>query len=58
MSEDAHDYWYEKLTHLSQTEEWSAELERNGWQNEYRNGDEFVHYLEEQEKLITDLLLL
>lgn len=56
MSDDAVKYWSEKLDELVETDEWKAELERNGWQSEYRNADDFTTYLENQEKVIVDLL--
>ncbi|OMP68459.1 Bug family tripartite tricarboxylate transporter substrate binding protein [Domibacillus epiphyticus] len=56
MSDDAFDYWNQKLGELSETEEWKAELEKNGWASEYRNAEDFTTYLEEQEKVIIELL--
>lgn len=56
MSDDAVKYWSEKLDELVETDEWKAELDRNGWQSEYRNADDFTTYLENQEKVIVELL--
>lgn len=56
MSDDAVKYWSEKLDKLVETDEWKTELERNGWQSEYRNADDFTTYLENQEKVIVELL--
>ena len=56
MSDAAVKYWSEKLEELVETDEWKAELDRNGWQSEYRNADDFTTYLENQEKVIVDLL--
>jgi len=56
MSDAAYDYWNEKLGKLVETDEWKAELERNGWQSEYRNADDFTAYLEDQDKVIVELL--
>lgn len=56
MSDEASEYWTTKLAELVETEEWKAELERNGWQSEYRNAEEFTTFLEEQEKVIGELL--
>ncbi|WP_075618494.1 Bug family tripartite tricarboxylate transporter substrate binding protein [Paenisporosarcina indica] len=56
MSDAAYDYWTEKLDKLVETDEWKAELERNGWQSEYRNAEDFTTYLEDQDKVIVELL--
>ena len=56
MSDAASDYWTEKLEKLVETDEWKAELERNGWQSEYRNATDFTTYLEDQDKVIVELL--
>ena len=56
MSADAKSYWSEKLEKMVETEEWKAELERNGWASEYRNAEEFTTYLEDQDKVIVELL--
>lgn len=56
MSEDAKNYWSEKLGKMVETEEWKAELTKNGWASEYRNADDFTTYLEDQDKVIVELL--
>lgn len=56
MSETAKNYWVEKLTALNETEEWKAELQRNGWEQDFRVGDDFTTFLNEQEALITEIL--
>jgi putative tricarboxylic transport membrane protein len=56
MSDEAYDYWTSKLDELVETDEWKAELERNGWQSEYRNAEDFTTYLEDQDKVIVELL--
>ncbi|AQQ54382.1 tripartite tricarboxylate transporter substrate binding protein [Planococcus lenghuensis] len=56
MSDGAYDYWSEKLAEMTETEEWQTELEQNGWQSEYKDGEEFATFLEEQEKVIVELL--
>ncbi|TSI04161.1 tripartite tricarboxylate transporter substrate binding protein [Lysinibacillus sp. BW-2-10] len=56
MSEEAYEYWTTKLSEMVETEEWKSELERNGWQYEYRNAEEFTAFLEEQEAVISELL--
>ena len=56
MSEAAKTYWVEKLTALNDKEEWTAELQRNGWEQDFRVGDDFTTFLEEQDKMITEIL--
>lgn len=56
MSNEAFEYWTTKLSEMVETDEWKAELERNGWQHEYRNAEEFTAFLEEQEAVISELL--
>ena len=56
MSDEAYDFWTSKLDELVETDEWKAELERNGWQSEYRNAEDFTTYLEDQDKVIVELL--
>lgn len=56
MSEGAKSYWLEKLDALSKKDEWTAELARNGWENEYRSGADFDTFLKEQEEVILDIL--
>ncbi|MDX1771076.1 MAG: tripartite tricarboxylate transporter substrate binding protein, partial [Planococcaceae bacterium] len=56
MSDDAFEFWTNKLDELVETDEWKAELERNGWQSEYRNAEDFTTYLEDQDKVIVELL--
>lgn len=56
MSQDAVAYWSEKLQAMVETDEWKSEVERNGWQSEYRNSEEFTKYLDEQNATIVELL--
>lgn len=56
MSDTAKAYWTEKLDEMVATDEWEAELERNGWANEYRVGDDFTAFLQEQEQVISEIL--
>jgi putative tricarboxylic transport membrane protein len=49
-------YWQEKLDELSKNETWLKELETNGWESEYKNATEFKTFLEEQDKVIIELL--
>lgn len=56
MSDAAYDYWEEKLEKMVETDEWKAELTKNGWASEYRKGEEFTKYLDEQNTVISELL--
>lgn len=56
MTDAAVDYWAEKLKAMIETDEWKAELERNGWESEYRSSEDFTKYLEDQDKVIVELL--
>ena len=49
MYQDAIDKMYE-------TEEWEAVRARNGWVNIHNSGDDFLTFLEAQEKVIGDLM--
>lgn len=56
MPQHAVNYWQEKLKALSETEEWNEMLEANGWENGFKDGEQFAAFLEEQEKLVKDIL--
>ncbi|MFE1244241.1 Bug family tripartite tricarboxylate transporter substrate binding protein [Fictibacillus sp. NPDC058756] len=56
MSDSAKDYWAKTLKDLNDSKEWQAELERNGWEAEFKDAEEFASFLEEQEKQVEDLL--
>lgn len=56
MSEGAKDYWIEKLKALNEKDEWKEALTRNGWDQEFRVGDDFTTFLEEQEASIVEIL--
>ncbi|WP_456276106.1 Bug family tripartite tricarboxylate transporter substrate binding protein [Bacillus sp. AK128] len=56
MSEAELAFWESKLDELSTNETWLKELETNGWASEYKNPAEFKVFLENQEKVIVDLL--
>lgn len=56
MSEEAKTFWVEQLTALNDKEEWKEELSRNGWEQDFRVGDDFTKFLEEQETVITEIL--
>lgn len=56
MSKDANAYWTEKVKALSDSDQWGKELQANGWEKEFKSGDEFKSFLAEQEKLLKELL--
>ncbi|WP_442950940.1 Bug family tripartite tricarboxylate transporter substrate binding protein [Paenibacillus sp. GSMTC-2017] len=57
MPADAVAYWETQLKALSETEEWKKQLEANGWENGYKNAADFQKFLEEQEKVIQEVLV-
>ncbi|QQE74500.1 tripartite tricarboxylate transporter substrate binding protein [Brevibacillus composti] len=56
MSPDAVAFWEEKIKALTETEEWKNELELNGWEDGYKNSEDFTKFLEEQDKVIKEVL--
>ena len=48
--------YQDALTKMYETPEWEAVRERNGWVNIHNNGDDFKVFLENQEKVIGDLM--
>ncbi|MFY0692951.1 MAG: tripartite tricarboxylate transporter substrate binding protein [Paracoccaceae bacterium] len=48
--------YQDALTKMYETPEWEAVRARNGWVNIHNNGDDFKAFLEEQEKVIGDLM--
>lgn len=50
------DYWNETLTEMAKTPEWEEALKTNGWEDGYKNSEEFMTFLGEQEKLIKEIL--
>ncbi|PGS55813.1 tripartite tricarboxylate transporter substrate binding protein [Bacillus sp. AFS041924] len=56
MSKDAYAYWEKTISKLVETDEWKEEVEKQGWQPEYKNGEEFKSFLAEQETQVQDLL--
>lgn len=56
MSREAKAFWEETLKKLSEHEKWKEELQKQGWEAEYRNSDEFTKFLQEQEQQVGDLL--
>ena len=56
MPADAKAFWDAKLKELSESEAWKKELAANGWESEYRGSEDFVKFLDEQDKLVIELL--
>ncbi|MBA9028177.1 Bug family tripartite tricarboxylate transporter substrate binding protein [Peribacillus huizhouensis] len=56
MPEYAVDYWNKTLAEMVQTPEWNKVLETNGWEDGYKNSEDFQTFLEEQEKLVQEIL--
>jgi putative tricarboxylic transport membrane protein len=56
MPADAKAYWDSKLKELSESEAWKKEMAANGWEGEYRDSASFTAFLEEQDKLVKELL--
>ncbi|WP_139378288.1 Bug family tripartite tricarboxylate transporter substrate binding protein [Mesobacillus jeotgali] len=56
MSEDAKAYWEKSLEKLANSPEWKKEVETQGWDLDYKNGEDFKKFLEEQEGQVQQLL--
>ncbi|MEE6450130.1 tripartite tricarboxylate transporter substrate binding protein [Gottfriedia acidiceleris] len=56
MSKDAYSYWEKTISKLVKTKEWKEEVEKQGWQPEYKDGKEFNSFLSEQQTQVQDLL--
>ncbi|MCK0148479.1 tripartite tricarboxylate transporter substrate binding protein [Marivita sp. S6314] len=56
LPEDKLAMYQDALTKMYETEEWEDVRARNGWVNIHNNGDDFKAFLEEQEKVIGDLM--
>lgn len=56
MPDYAVDYWNKTLSEMSRTPEWQQVLESNGWEDGYKNSEDFAAFLEEQEKLVKEIL--
>lgn len=55
MSEEARAYWEEKVGELVGTEAWTAELEKQGWQDGYMASEDFIKLMEEDEAMYTEI---
>ncbi len=56
LPEDRLAAFQEALTKMYETDAWEEVRARNGWVNIHNNGDEFRSFLENQEKVIGDLM--
>ncbi|MFD2371479.1 Bug family tripartite tricarboxylate transporter substrate binding protein [Brevibacillus sp. GCM10020057] len=56
MPADAKAYWDAKLKELSENDLWKQELAANGWESEYKDSAVFTAFLDEQDKLVKELL--
>ena len=56
LPEDRLAAFQDALTKMYETEAWEEVRARNGWVNIHNNGDEFRSFLENQEKVIGDLM--
>lgn len=50
MSGEAKTFWDGTIAKLVETSEWKKEVEVQGWEQEYKNSEEFSRFLKEQEK--------
>ncbi|MFD0677693.1 MULTISPECIES: Bug family tripartite tricarboxylate transporter substrate binding protein [unclassified Paenibacillus] len=56
MSADAKKFWDENLKKLSESDKWKKEMAANGWEADYKDSASFSKALDEQNKIIQDLL--
>jgi putative tricarboxylic transport membrane protein len=56
MSADAKAYWLGAFDKLSKLDSWQKELDKRGWDADYKSGDAFTKTLDQQHKDIGDLL--
>ena len=56
LPEDKLAMYQDAITKMYETSEWEEVRARNGWVNIHNNGDEFRAFLEEQEKVIGELM--
>ena len=56
MTPEAVKFWGEKIKAMTQTDEWKKELQKNGWDDGYKNAEDFQKYLADQEKVIKEVL--
>lgn len=56
MSPEAKQYWINAFEKLSKLDAWQKELDKNGWDADFKSGDAFRKALDQQHKDIGDLL--
>ncbi len=56
LSDEKKQAYIAMLTKMYDTPEWEEVRKRNGWVNIFHPGDEFISYLENQEKVIGELM--
>lgn len=56
LPEDKLALYQDAITKMYETEEWETVRARNGWVNIHNSGDDFKAFLENQEKVIGDLM--
>nr|WP_223254513.1 tripartite tricarboxylate transporter substrate binding protein [Bacillus sp. HNG] len=56
MSKAALDFWNDTIQKMTESEEWKTAMDQSGWTSEYRNSEEFVKFLDEQNEQIKELL--
>ncbi|WP_417524654.1 Bug family tripartite tricarboxylate transporter substrate binding protein [Marinovum sp.] len=56
LPEDKVAMYQDAIAKMYETEEWEAVRARNGWVNIHNSGDDFRTFLEDQEKVIGDLM--
>ncbi|KIY21034.1 Bug family tripartite tricarboxylate transporter substrate binding protein [Mesobacillus subterraneus] len=56
MSKEAKAYWEKSLEKLANSPEWKKEVEKQGWDLDYKNGEDFKKFLEEQDGQVQQLL--
>jgi putative tricarboxylic transport membrane protein len=56
MSDEAKSYWEKTIDKLVASPEWKTEVETQGWEMEYKNGEDFKKFLDDQEKQVQQLL--
>jgi len=57
ISEERQAEYVEYFTEMRRTDEGTAELEANGWEDEFVTGDDFEQFLVEQDQRVTDTLI-
>ncbi|MEI4769772.1 tripartite tricarboxylate transporter substrate-binding protein [Psychrobacillus sp. FJAT-51614] len=56
ISDEAVKYWEDHIEQMVETPEWQSELEKNSWGNGFKKSDDFMTYLQEQDKVVLKIL--